>query len=157
MNMSKNVNKKGNLNNKNKENRDSGTNDQNLQSLTSGGAVEPDPFEINFLPEFREGRGPQEPFINEYGVLIGDHMYASPHSPLEQWTEETDPEIMSGDIWVHPYKDIGFHSAENKDYFEKGILPGSAHFMHPHQDVAFGMEPDKTVDEEGGESEEKEG
>ena len=90
-----------------------------------------DPFEIEFRQEYREGRGPHAPFINDYGIVIGDHDYASPNSPLEQWTEETDPHTMSGDQWVHPYKDIGFRTRENRDLFENGIAPGPEMFMHP--------------------------
>lgn len=78
-----------------------------------------DPFEIDFLPQFEQGRGPREAFVNEHGVVIGDHEYESDNSPLEQWTAETDPEVMAGDEWVHPYKDIGFQSAENRELFEK--------------------------------------
>ncbi|MEW9700979.1 DUF3905 domain-containing protein [Paenibacillus sp. SI8] len=96
-----------------------------------------DPFEINFLPEFEEGRGPHAPFVNEHGVVIGDHDYESDNSPLEKWTAETDPEVMAGDEWVHPYKDIGFQSAENRDYFEKGIPPLSGIFTHPDKNVSF--------------------
>lgn len=96
-----------------------------------------DPYEIEFLPEFREGRGPEEPFINEYGVVIGDHMYDSPESPLNQWSKDTDPATMSGDQWVHPFKDIGFHTEENRDLFERGILPQGGMFMHPDKDVAY--------------------
>ncbi|MCR8643109.1 DUF3905 domain-containing protein [Paenibacillus sp. N1-5-1-14] len=90
-----------------------------------------DPFEIEFLSKFEQGRGPREVFVNEYGVVIGDHEYASPNSPLEQWTENTDPAIMAGDQWVHPYKDVGFHTPANKDYFEKGIEPSSGIMPHP--------------------------
>ncbi|MFF2885395.1 DUF3905 domain-containing protein [Paenibacillus sp. NPDC057967] len=82
-----------------------------------------DPYEIEFLPQFREGRGPEAPFLNDYGVVIGDHMYESPHSPLEQWSIDTDPAVMAGDQWVHPFKDIGFLTAENRDWFERGIEP----------------------------------
>lgn len=96
-----------------------------------------DPYEINFLPEFRKNRGPRQPFVNEHGVVIGDHEYESPDSPLQHWNKETDPEVMAGDEWVHPYKDIGFHTAENRDYFEKGISPQSGIFMHPDKDVAY--------------------
>jgi hypothetical protein len=96
-----------------------------------------DPFEINFLPEFEAGRGPRHPFVNEYGVVIGDHDYQSPDSPLMHWDTDTDPSVMAGDEWVHPYKDIGFHTAENRDYFERGIPPQSGIFMHPSQDVAY--------------------
>jgi hypothetical protein len=98
-----------------------------------------DPFEINFLPQFVEGRGPRKPFVNEFGVTIGDHIYESPESPLSQWTEQTDPFIMAGDQWVHPFKDVGFQTAENRDYFEKGIVPSSegARFMHPDKNAAY--------------------
>lgn len=97
----------------------------------------PDPYEIEFLPEFEEGRGPREAFINDYGVVIGDHVYESPNSPLIQWTEETDPSVMSGDQWVHSFKDVGFQTEENRDYFEKGIPPQGGRFFHPDKDVAY--------------------
>lgn len=96
-----------------------------------------DPFEINFRPEFEQNRGPRKPFVNEHGVLIGDHEYQSEHSPLEQWSENTDPAIMSGDGWVHPYKDVGFHTTDNKELFEKGNVPQGAPFMHPDKDAAY--------------------
>lgn len=101
-----------------------------------------DPFEINFLPQFMEGRGPREPFVNEFGVTIGDHIYESPESPLSKWTENTDPSIMAGDQWVHPFKDIGFLAAENRDYFEKGIEPSAQgeRFMHPDKNSAYNIE-----------------
>jgi hypothetical protein len=104
------------------------------------GDSELDPFEINFLPQFEEGRGPRAAFVNEHGVLIGDHMYESANSPLQLWSAETDPAIMAGDEWVHPFKDIGFQSEENRDFFEKGIPPSAssgAIFMHPDKDVAY--------------------
>jgi hypothetical protein len=94
-----------------------------------------DPFEIEFLPEFRTGRGPRKPFVNAHGVVIGDHQYASPESPLEQWDKETDPAIMAGEQWVHPYKDIGFRTPENLDLFEKGVLPQTGPFSHPEENV----------------------
>ncbi|OGX61499.1 MAG: hypothetical protein A2189_02450 [Paenibacillus sp. RIFOXYA1_FULL_44_5] len=96
-----------------------------------------DPFEINFLPEFKKGRGPRKPFKNQYGITIGDHMYDSLDSPLHEWSTDTDPEIMSGDEWVHPYKDIGFQSEENRDYFEKGIAPQGERFTHKDKDAAY--------------------
>jgi hypothetical protein len=96
-----------------------------------------DPFEIDFLPQFREGRGPHKPFVNEYGVVIGDHQYESANSPHNNWSKDTDPEIMSGDQWVHPFKDIGFQTEENREYFEKGISPKAGVFMHPTKDVAY--------------------
>ncbi|MDF2671452.1 MAG: hypothetical protein K0R67_3758 [Paenibacillus sp.] len=98
-----------------------------------------DPFEINFLPEFEQGRGPRDVFVNEHGVVIGDHMYESEHSPLQQWTSDTDPDIMAGEEWVHPFKDIGFQSEENREYFEQGIVPSAqgTTFLHADKDVAY--------------------
>lgn len=115
--------------------------DPKKAAQTSQDQSDLDPFEIDFLPQFEQGRGPREAFVNEHGVVIGDHEYESDNSPLEQWTAETDPEVMAGDEWVHPYKDIGFQSAENRELFEKGILPQSGIFTHPDKDVSF--EPGK--------------
>jgi hypothetical protein len=111
-----------------------------------------DPYEIEFLPEFEQGRGPRAPFVNEYGVVIGDHIYESANSPLTQWTEDTDPSVMAGDQWVHPYKDIGFQTAENREYFEQGIRPQSGIFMHPDKDVAYGVKQSGEADEDRTES-----
>lgn len=99
-----------------------------------------DPYEIEFLPQFREGRGSRAPFVNQYGIVIGDHNYESPDSPLSQWSEDTDPAIMAGDEWVHPYKDIGFMTAENRDIFEKGLPPQGGIFTHPDKNAAYGLE-----------------
>ncbi|MGN7456986.1 DUF3905 domain-containing protein [Paenibacillus pasadenensis] len=100
-----------------------------------------DPFEIDFLPRFRSGRGPREPFVNRYGVKIGDHEYASPQSPLEQWSEETDPAVMAGDEWVHPYKDIGFQTAQNRALFEQGEAPEPGPLQHPEHSAESGVKP----------------
>jgi hypothetical protein len=104
-----------------------------------------DPFEIEFKPEFRSNRGPREPFVNEHGVVIGDHDYASPQSPLERWSKDTDPSVMSGDQWVHPFKDIGFRTRENRDLFERGVAPRTGTFMHPEQQVSSGDEPSSSA------------
>jgi hypothetical protein len=105
-------------------------------SIEALGPNDLDPFEINFLPQFLDGRGPREPFVNSQDVVIGDHEYESDQSPLQQWSKDTSPEVMSGDEWVHPFKDIGFHSVENRDYFEKGILPSNP-TQHPDKDAAY--------------------
>jgi hypothetical protein len=104
-----------------------------------------DPFEIEFLPQFKQNRGPRQPFVNQYGVVIGDHNYESEHSPLENWSEDTDPSVMAGDEWVHPYKDVGFTTAENRDYFEKGISPQSGVFMHPTLNAFYDAESEEKV------------
>ncbi|PYI50711.1 DUF3905 domain-containing protein [Paenibacillus flagellatus] len=135
-------------------------NDNEKRTDANGPDESLDPFEIDFLPQFTEGRGPREPFVNEFGVTIGDHEYESPQSPLSQWSEETDPFVMAGDQWVHPFKDIGFRTEENRDYFEKGIFPSAqgGRFMHPDKDVAYeeslesadGEERDEAGGEGGG-------
>lgn len=102
-----------------------------------------DPFEIEFKPEFRSRRGPREPFVNEHGVVIGDHDYESANSPLEQWSEDTDPAVMAGEQWVHPYKDIGFRSRENRDLFERGIRPQAGVFMHATHQSSSKDEPEQ--------------
>ncbi|UVI33757.1 DUF3905 domain-containing protein [Paenibacillus spongiae] len=112
-----------------------------------------DPYEINFLPQFQHGRGPRSPFVNSSGVVIGDHQYDSPQSPLNRWTTDTDPAVMSGDEWVHPFKDIGFLRDENRDYFEKGIPPQPGIFMHPDKDAAYAAGLDRPEKEQGSELE----
>lgn len=118
------------------------------QKLAQLAAEDPDldPYEIEFLPEYRQGRGPEQPFVNEYGVVIGDHMYDSPESPLNKWSKDTDPAVMAGDQWVHPFKDIGFQTEENRDLFERGIAPQGGIFTHPDKDVAY--EANRTPDDE---------
>jgi len=102
-----------------------------------------DPYEINFLPQFREGRGSRAPFVNSQGIVIGDHDYESPDSPLSQWSEDTDPAVMAGDEWVHPFKDVGFLTAENRDIFEEGLPPQGGIFIHPDKNAAYGLDKPK--------------
>lgn len=93
------------------------------------------PHQIN-APSF-EGTGVEmkPPFKNSHGVIIGDSKYSSPNSPLENWSEDTDPEVMSGDEWVHPTNDIGWNTAENRDLLEEKKRPKAYPFMHPTKDV----------------------
>ncbi|WCK54399.1 DUF3905 domain-containing protein [Aneurinibacillus sp. Ricciae_BoGa-3] len=89
-------------------------------------------------PEAWEARPDlKEPFVNEYGVVIGDNFYDSPQSPLNNWSKDADPAIMAGDQWVHPTNDIGWNTAENQELLKEGILPQSGIFMHPTKDVSY--------------------
>lgn len=98
------------------------------------------PHQVN-APSFKNtGIEMQAPFKNELGVIIGDSKYASPNSPLENWTDETDPEIMSGDEWVHPTNDIGWNTAENRELLEEKRKPQAYPFMHPTKDVSKGQD-----------------
>lgn len=79
----------------------------------------------------------QPPFINKYGVVIGDSLYSSSNSPLENWSENIDPSIMAGDEWVHPTNDIGWNTPENRELIETKKVPQSSLFMHPTRDVGY--------------------
>ncbi|WP_316568305.1 DUF3905 domain-containing protein [Neobacillus sp. YIM B06451] len=93
------------------------------------------PHQIN-APDFKgTGRNMEPPFVNRHGVIIGDSSYTSPNSPLENWSEETDPEIMAGNEWVHPTNDIGWNTAENRELLEIRRKPKAAPFMHPNIDT----------------------
>ena len=88
-------------------------------------------------PVFKgSGISMQAPFTNQYGVVIGDSHYDSPHSPLNTWSKETDPEIMAGEEWVHPTNDIGWNSAENRALIERKRA-GKDPFMNPSIDVSY--------------------
>jgi hypothetical protein len=96
------------------------------------------PHQINAVSFKNTGIKMQPPFINEHGVVIGDSKYASPNSPLENWSKDTDPSIMAGDEWVHPTNDIGWNTAENRELLEEKQKPQAAPFMHPTKDVSQG-------------------
>lgn len=81
-----------------------------------------------------------EPFVNEFGVVIGDSFYDSSNSPLNNWSTDVDPAVMAGDRWVHPTNDIGCNSAENEELLEEGIPPQGVPFMHPDKDVSYGRD-----------------
>ncbi|WP_153126124.1 DUF3905 domain-containing protein [Peribacillus tepidiphilus] len=94
------------------------------------------PHQMN-APSF-EGTGikMQPPFENSYGVIIGDSKYRSENSPLENWSVETDPEIMAGDEWIHPTNDIGWNTQENRELLENQRAPFGYPSMHPTKDVS---------------------
>lgn len=98
------------------------------------------PHQIN-APSFKGTGIKMEPtFTNSYGVTIGDSLYASSNSPLENWTAEVDPETMAGEEWIHPTNDIGWNTAENIDLLESKKKPTGYPFMHPTKDVSKGSD-----------------
>lgn len=98
------------------------------------------PHQIS-APDFKDtGIQMKPPFVNDYGVVIGDSHYASENSPLEQWSDETDPSIMAGDEWVHPTNDIGWNTTENRELIESKKPPKGYPFMHPTKDVSHGKD-----------------
>ncbi|RFU69939.1 DUF3905 domain-containing protein [Bacillus sp. V59.32b] len=108
--------------------------------LSSPVLDETQPHQIN-APSYKgTGIKMTAPFVNAYGVVIGDSKYASENSPLENWSEETDPEIMAGDEWIHPTNDIGWNTRENRELLEKKSTPQDYPFMHPMQDVSRGTD-----------------
>ncbi|QAV26235.1 DUF3905 domain-containing protein [Anoxybacillus flavithermus] len=100
---------------------------------------ETQPHQIH-APSFKgTGIEMKPPFVNRYGVVIGDSKYNSPNSPLHQWSDETDPSIMAGDEWVHPTNDIGWNTPENRAQLEEKRSE-NAPFMHPDKDVGYGAD-----------------
>ncbi|RDU38364.1 DUF3905 domain-containing protein [Neobacillus piezotolerans] len=98
------------------------------------------PHQIN-APDFKgTGIKMKAPFVNRHGVTIGDSNYSSPNSPLENWSDETDPEIMAGDQWVHPTNDIGWNTTENRELLERRRKPKAVPFMHPQIDTGKGTD-----------------
>jgi hypothetical protein len=98
------------------------------------------PHQIS-APSFKDtGIKMQPPFENSHGVVIGDSLYSSPNSPLENWTEETPPEVMAGEQWVHPTNDIGWNTSENRELLESKKNPKGYPFMHPTKDVSHGKD-----------------
>jgi hypothetical protein len=94
------------------------------------------PHQIN-APSFKgTGIKMKPPFVNSFGVTIGDSHYTSKESPLENWSEKTDPAVMSGSEWVHPTNDIGWNTAENNELLENHKLPQASPFMHPTKNVS---------------------
>jgi len=79
-------------------------------------------------------------FKNSHDVIIGDSLYASKNSPLENWSKEIDPAVMAGDEWIHPTNDIGWNTPENKDLLERKKRPNASPFMHPEHDVSRGTD-----------------
>jgi hypothetical protein len=98
------------------------------------------PHQIN-APSFKgTGIKMQPPFVNSFGVTIGDSIYASPESPLENWSRDTDPAVMAGDEWVHQTNDIGWNTEENRELLEENRLPQGFPSMHPTKDVSRGRD-----------------
>ncbi|ASJ57331.1 hypothetical protein BP422_29760 [Brevibacillus formosus] len=98
------------------------------------------PHQIS-APDFKNSsRTIQKPFVNEFGVVIGDSLYESKESPLHNWSTETDPSVMAGDRWIHPTNDIGWNSIENRELLEDQEEPDRARFMHPTLDVSKGKD-----------------
>lgn len=91
-------------------------------------------------PDFkRSNKEIEKPFVNEYGVVIGDSFYESANSPLNNWSLETDPEVMAGDQWVHPTNDIGWNTPENRKLLENKP-PKPETFMHTTKDAGYGVD-----------------
>lgn len=89
------------------------------------------PHQINFPSYKGSGKKMQEPFTNQYGVVIGDSQYNSPNSPLNHWSDDIDPAIMAGEEWIHPTNDIGWISEENQKLLKNKTQKTEDIFMHP--------------------------
>lgn len=89
------------------------------------------PHQMNF-PSFKgTGKQMQQPFVNQYDVVIGDSKYNSENSPLTNGSDEVDPAIMAGEEWIHPTNDIGWISEENQELLKNEVDNKNDAFMHP--------------------------
>jgi hypothetical protein len=92
-------------------------------------------------PVFKgSGKKMKPPFVNEHGVVIGDSLYNSKNSPINNWSDDVDPSIMAGEAWVHPTNDIGWNTAENRELIEKKVPPNGVPFTHPDKDVSYNQD-----------------
>ena len=59
------------------------------------------------------------------------------NTPLENWSRDTDPFIMSGGRWVDNEHDLGTTRRENLEILNGNRNPVSAPFMHPTHDTSM--------------------
>lgn len=60
------------------------------------------------------------------------------NTPLDHWSTEIDPFIMSGDQWVDNDHDPGMERYESQKILNGEVSPIMAPFMHPTHDVSMG-------------------
>ena len=94
------------------------------------------PHQINAPNLKGTGSKRLQPFVNSFGVTIGDSHYTSKESPLENWSDNVDPAVMSGSEWVHPTNDIGWNTPVNKELIENKLLSQTSSYMHPTKNVS---------------------
>ena len=58
-------------------------------------------------------------------------------TPLDYWSTEIDPVIMSSDHWVDREVDPGFKRRENQELAQGDTSMLLAPFMHPMHDVTY--------------------
>lgn len=64
-------------------------------------------------------------------------------TPLDHWSKDIDPAIMSGDEWVDNDHDPGSERYETRKIATGDYGPNLGLFMHPTLDVTYGTELDK--------------
>ncbi len=79
----------------------------------------------------------QQPFVNQYDVVIGDSKYNSENSPLNNWSDEVDPAIMAGDEWIHPTNDIGWIAEENQELLKKKLIIKTTLLCIPNSELTI--------------------
>jgi Protein of unknown function (DUF3905) len=65
------------------------------------------------------------------------------NTPLDRWSTEIDPSIMSGDRWVDNENDPGSERRENQAIARGDTSMLLAPFMHPTHDVTYGIESER--------------
>jgi hypothetical protein len=62
------------------------------------------------------------------------------NTPLDNWSTEIDPAVLSGDRWVDNERDPGTQRRENQAIARGDTSMLMAPFMHPMHDVTYGIE-----------------
>ncbi|MCL6517402.1 DUF3905 domain-containing protein [Alicyclobacillus sp.] len=69
-------------------------------------------------------------------------------TPLDHWSTDIDPAILSGDEWAasDPREDPGARRIEER---RTGTFTGGSRFMHPTIDTNWGLDDDVFIDDGG--------
>lgn len=65
----------------------------------------------------------------------------NPITPLDNWSINVDPAIMSGDHWVQeenaPLEEIGYADSKDCHVVQTNMTPPKSMFMHPTINVSY--------------------
>lgn len=81
---------------------------------------------------------PRHDELKKRGAIDDDHDKAPwRNTPLDNWSKDVDPYIMSGDKYVDNDHDLGSTRRENLELMNGTASPVMAPFMHPTHDTSM--------------------